>query len=144
MRFFRGNIINNFERIKAYYNENGIRYTDLSDSGKNVLRLRYNAENMSGVEAYVIFDEDLSSAHIVCTNIANFKGKETTAMRVCNDVHKRFRWVCFTVDSDSDIRAEVDIMLDPRDCGYVCRYAVSQLCNIVDDAYPEFMKGRWA
>lgn len=144
MRFFRGNIINNFERIKAYYNENGIRYTDLLNSERNVLGLSYKAQNMSSVEVYVIFDENLLSAHTICNSIANFKGKESVAMRVCNDVHKRFRWVCCAVDSDGDIRAEMDIMLAPRDCGYVCRRAVAQFCSIVDDAYPEFMKGRWA
>lgn len=113
VRFFRGNIINNFERIKAYYNENGIRYTDLLNSERNVLGLSYKAQNMSSVEAYVIFDENLLSAHTICNSIANFKGKESVAMRVCNDVHKRFRWVCFAVDSDGDIRAEMDIMLAP-------------------------------
>lgn len=125
-----------------YMDNNGIRYTVQKE---NVIKVVYNGDNLETIPVYVIFDEDNDPlVSFKCWDIANFKNKEAEALVVCNSLNCEWRWVKFRLDSDKDIVASIDAIIDLNTCGKECLSLVKRVVNIVDDAYPEIAKAKWA
>ena len=79
-----------------------------------------------------------------CWEIESFKSNEAAGLAVCNDLNLQFRWVKFFLDKDKDVVATLDAMLDDNSSGAECVSLLMRIVNIVDDAYPQIAKARWA
>ena len=62
----------------------------------------------------------------------------------CNSLNQEYRWVRFYLDKDWDLICEADALLDPSSGGEECLSIVRRMVNIIDEAYPKFMKALWA
>ena len=125
-----------------YMDSEGIKYTEQNE---NVIKVVYSGDNLDTISIYAIFDED--GDHLVqmrCWEIVNFKNNEAAAFAVCNELNKQFRWAKFYLDNDNDIVAMVDAILDLDTCGEECMELVRRMVSIIDDAYPQLAKARWA
>ena len=125
-----------------YLEQEGIKYQDTGDFSISV---SYGGDNMKSVAINVFFDKDGDNVvQFDCWTIANFKGKETAAYKVCNELNAQYRWVKFFVDNDGDIRGQIDACIDEESCGAECLELVQRSVNIIDGSYPAFMKARWS
>ncbi len=136
----------NFKNLfMSYMDSEGVRYTELDTEKNNVVKVVYNGDNLKSIAVFVFFDADGDPlVQLKCWDIANFKGKEEKAIRVCNDLNATYRWVKFYVDDDADIIADIDAVIDASSCGAECLQLVRRLVNITDEAYPEIAKALWA
>ncbi len=123
----------------AYMDEKGIKYTDRDEF---VVRVSYAGDNMKSIPVYVFFDKDGDPlVTFRCWDIVRIpEAKKQAAINYCNELHNKYRWVKFYIDSDNDVVAQIDSYVDEYTCGYVCSSLVSRTVNIVDDAYPGFMR----
>lgn len=125
-----------------YMDAKGIKYTE---NKENVIRVSFSGENLDSIPVYVIFDEDNDPlVAFKCWEIASFKNKEAAALVVCNALNAQYRWVKFYLDKDKDIVVSIDAMIDESTCGAECMSLVGRIINIVDEAYPQIAKARWA
>ena len=121
---------------------NGIKYTEQDE---HVIKVSYSGDNMDSIPVFVFFDEDGDPyAQFKCWNIANFKNNESVAIELCNKLNAEYRWVKFYIDDDKDVVASIDAMLDMGSCGEECLSLVRRVVSIVDDAYPQIARARWA
>lgn len=121
----------------------GIKYTDLDEVA---VRISYNVDNVEkGISVVAIFDKDDSHyATFRCWDVGSFDGeKKTAGMAVCNEMNKQYRWCKFFMDDEGKVTAQIDAIFDMGSVGPVCLEMVRRMVNIVDEAYPAFMKVRW-
>ena len=91
-----------------------------------------------------MFDLDGESAQLITSPIANTPGEKTAKMLlVLNECNHKFRWVKFYLDNDNDVVANGDVIFDEQNVGDACIELVMRTASIIDDAYPEIMKGIW-
>ena len=71
-----------------------------------------------------------------------------TVMAGCGDDEKKAdnddENITQNVDDDDDVIVSMDAIIDRSTCGAECLSLVLRLVNILDDAYPEIAKARWA
>ena len=128
--------------FKEYMDDNGIKYTEKKE---NVLQVIYEADNMESITIYVIFDPDNEPiVQFKCWDILSFKSNEAAALVVCNLLNAKYRWVKFYLDDDKDIVASIDARVDIDTCGEDCMDMVDRFVSILDAAYPEIARARWA
>lgn len=104
-------------------------------------------ENLASCDMKVIFDKDGgNTVAFKSWSIGKFKdeAKYAKAIILCNALNARFRWAKFYLDDDRDVNVECDALVDRNTVGDVCFEITLRLMRIMDDAYPEFMKIRWA
>ena len=131
------------EAYLRYMDANGIKYTD---RGENMVRVAYSCSNIKSVPVIVIFDkEGKNLVQFVCCEVASFKDdKMAPGLVACNAMNAKYRWVKFYLDSDQDVRVEADALVSMDTVGEECAQMVSRMVNIIDDAYPEFMRALWS
>ena len=121
-------------------------YKGTTDSGKDVVVLRYTCENISTLTLQFFFDEDCKSVAIRMFDLVKFpESKLPTMLAAINQQNARFRFVKFVIDTnDHTVQAEADVAFRSHDVGDICLEYVSGSINICDDAYPELMKASGA
>lgn len=125
-----------------YLDQKGVKYQELDD--RRVL-VRYGGENLKTIAVTVSFDKNESNTvQLYSFEIASFKeDKFAAGLLACNALNARFRWVKFYLDSDRDVIAEMDAVVDYNSVGEECFELVIRMVGIIDEAYPEFMKAMW-
>lgn len=124
-----------------YLDENNVHYTDHSEFA---VRVPYSGENLKTIPMFVSFDrEGKAFANIKCFEIANFKGKEEQGLRLCNELHNKYRWLKFYLDSDLDLIACLDTYFDAHTCGFFCLDLVMRAVSIIDETYPQIVRAMW-
>lgn len=125
-----------------YMDEHGVKYSQEKD---HVIKVTYSGDNMESISVFAIFDKDDDPiAQFVCWNIASFKNNADVATKLCNKLNAQYRWVKFYVDDDNDVIASIDAEFNKSTCGEVSLSMVRHLVNIIDEAYPQIAKARWA
>ena len=100
--------------------------------------------SFSNIAITVAFDDDGESAQLVSSPIANVPGQKTAKLlMVLNQCNCDFRWAKFYLDEDNDVIADADIVFGEHDAGFAVAEAVMLAASVIDDAYPEIMKGIW-
>ena len=119
-----------------------IKYTEVDDT---TLKISFNGDNMKTVTVYAFFEEDGDPfVQFRCWEIESFKNNEEAALAACNALNLQFRWVKFFLDKDKDAVATLDAALDEDTAGEECCEHMMRFVNILDDAYPQLAKARWA
>lgn len=126
-----------------YLNQKGVRYDDL---GEHRVRVTYNGENIPSLSVYLFFDKaGKNYVALDSWGIAKFSDEKMPAGLVtCNSLNAKYRWVKFYIDSESDVRCQADIVIEPETAGEECHELVIRIVDIVDEAYPEIMRALWA
>ena len=132
------------ELTLEYLKEKNIKFENLDE---RAFKVTFVGDNCNAITAFVIFDGGESNCLSVrCFSIgnANFKSKEAAALALCNSLNSGFRWVKFYITEDSDITAEIDAVVEPTTCGEEVLNLIHKIIGIVDSAYPEIMRARFA
>jgi len=132
----------NATRIFAdYLDEKGVRY-NVED--EHVLSVRYNGDNAPNIRLLFIFGKEGRDVAIRCFSVAKVPDDRVArAHETCSKLNAQFRWVKFYVDSDNEVTAEDDAIIEPSTLGAECFGLMLRCIEIVDNAYPEIMRVIW-
>ena len=130
------------EACMAYLDAQGIKYQDRND---HVISVGYSCENIHSLDVYLFFDKDGDGLVQLSTwGFAKFSEKNyAKGLISCNEMNSQYRWVKFYLDSDRDVFATIDARIDMQTVGEECYELIRRMVNIVDNAYPVFMKAVW-
>lgn len=134
----------NYKKLFIDYLESkGIKYTDRDE---HLVTVSYSGDNIQSIKFYVAFDKDGDGmVQIYGWDIGSFDGDKTAkGIEVCNEMNKKYRWVKFYLDADNDVCVSTDSYICEANAGSVCLNLVRRMINIVDEAYPSFMRALWA
>ncbi|MDO4400472.1 MAG: YbjN domain-containing protein [Coriobacteriia bacterium] len=124
----------------------GISYEYIDSFDRPAIGMAFGGGDyqFSNLAITVAFDEDGESAQIVSSPIANVPAAKTSKLlMVLNQCNCDFRWVKFYMDEDYDIIADADVVFGDDNAGFAVVEAVLLAASVVDDAYPEIMRGIW-
>ena len=130
-----------------FMDKNDIKYTEQKE---NVLKIVYDGENMDSIPVFAIFDDEGDPVvQFKCWNILNFKNNKEKGIEICNSLNCEYRWLRFYVDDDCDVVVSVDAVLGEDSylddaCGEMCMFYLKRVISILDEAYPQIAKARWA
>ena len=122
--------------------EDEIKYTEVNDT---TVKVSFSGDNLKTITVYAFFEEDGTPyVQFRCWEIESFKNNEEAGLAACNALNLQFRWAKFFLDKDKDVAATLDAVLDENTVGEDCCSLMMRLVSIVDDAYPQLAKARWA
>lgn len=127
--------------------EDGLKYDRVEGGDRPHFSVAFGGGDFAyqHLVVHVIMDADGKSAQFVSSPVAHAQeDKMAQMMLACNQSNARFRWIKFYLDSDNDVMAEADAVLDEVSGGKECVEIVRRMASIVDAAYPDFMKAAWA
>ena len=131
---------NYLEIVKEFFGAEGINFRE-RDDGRSIT-VPFTGENLKTIPINLLFDPD--GEHIVledcCDVVKVSENKVEKAYALCNELNEKFRWVKFYVDSDRDIRVQLDAIMSEDNAGEVCREIVYRMVNIIDGAYIEIVR----
>ncbi len=124
-----------------HLDDNDITYTDLDDG---LVKIVFGGDNLKSIEVIAMFEDDNPDVGITSWSIGSFANNYEAGLRVCNEMNKEYKWVKFYLDKDSDVVADIYTTVDEYDCGPYCVTAIKRLIDIIDMAYPNFMRALWS
>ena len=133
-------------RVERAMTERGLKFDHVDEYDNPMVSLSFGGGDFSytHVTIHLVFDLDGESAQVVTSPIANAPGEKTAKMLlVLNECNHKFRWVKFYLDDDNDVVANGDVIFNEQNAGEACIELVMRTASIIDDAYPEIMKGIW-
>ena len=133
-------------RVGLALTERGLKFDHVDEYDNPMITLGFGGGDFSytHVLIHLVFDLDGESAQVVTSPIANVPAEKTAKMLlILNDCNHKFRWVKFYLDDDNDVIANGDAMFDEQNAGAACIELIMRTASIIDDAYPEIMKGIW-
>ena len=125
-----------------YLDEKGVKYTDQDE---HRLSISVSGKNHKNIVIHVNFDKEGDGIVRLCSwEIANFKDKFAAGIMACNEMNAQWRWVKFYIDEDMDVMCEMDARIDEATCASECFELTLRVYDIIDKAYPTFMKALWS
>ena len=124
----------------------GILYEYIDTLDKPAVAMAFGGGDYSfqNIAITVGFDDDGESAQIVSSPIANVPDTKTAKLlMILNQCNRDFRWAKFYLDEDNDVIADADVVFGEHDAGFSVVESVMLAASVIDDAYPEIMKGIW-
>lgn len=124
-----------------YLAEKGIIFDLVKDRG---ITFGYAGKNVPHVRVILIFAEDGSNVEIRFSAIAKVPNdKLAKTYELCSKLNNTYRWVKFFVNSDNEITAQDDGVIEPNTMCKECFELIARGVDIIDDVYPEFMAVIW-
>ena len=133
-------------RVGLALTERQLLFEHVDEYDKPMIRLNFGGGDFSytHLTINVIFDEDGESAQIVSSAIASVPRQKTEKLlAVLNQCNSEFRWARFYLDEDNDVIADTDVVFGEDGAGFAVVESIMLAASVVDDAYPEIMKGIW-
>ncbi len=128
--------------VKNYLDQRGVKYREPND---HVITVTYTGEKLNEITVIINFDDEEGKAEFYNINIGQFTQEQfAKGLIACNTCNAKYRWVKFYIEDDNHICVRSDAILDTQTCGEECFDMIQLIVGIVDDAYPVFMKTRWA
>ena len=128
----------------SFLESKGTKFQVLDDEG-SVVRVGWQLE-ATGISIFFQFGDDNTDIHMEGTDFLTFPAEKLNTMyKLCNDMNRQYRWVKFTVKEDrKEVICECDAVIQLDSCAAEATELMLRMNNIVDKAYPYFMKGLWA
>lgn len=128
----------------AVLEEKEVNYSYLDDE-QTVIRVGWKLD-AAKIAIFFKFSEESTNVHFEGHEFLNVAAdKVDTMYKVCNQCNRDYRWVKFTVNEDNkEIVVEGDAVIQLDSCGMECFELMIRTTQIVEDAYPKFMKAMWA
>lgn len=124
-----------------FLDEQEIRYEIRNEK---TLSITYTGDNAPEIRVLFIFGDDGREVAIRCFSVAKVPdNKLAKAYELCSKLNDDWRWVKFFVDSDNEITAADDAVIEPNTLGEECFELLVRCVRIVDKAYPEIMAMVW-
>ena len=66
------------------------------------------------------------------------------ALVLVNQLNDEYRWIKFVLNENYEVIVMMDAVLDTDSAGKEVKKLLDRAFTIIDEAYPEIMKARWA
>lgn len=111
---------------------------------ENRVSVSFKGDNYPIIRSVFIFGDDGRDVAIRVFTIAKVpKDKALQVLAVCSVLNAEYRWVKFYLDTDWEVTAAMDAVIDPYTTGEECYELLMQMTQIVDKSYPEIMEALW-
>ena len=127
--------------MQQFLESQEIKYDLVRD---NVIRVGWNFEG-GNMDIYFDFDDDDSRVHLEGLNFIKVtEDKYDKLYKVLNTVNDEYKYVKFVLDTENgQINARDDALIQLDSCAQECYELMIRMLQIVEGAYPEFMKALW-
>lgn len=124
--------------------EQELTYTFV-DEEESAVRVGWKLK-ASKLSIFFKFSEDGANVHFEGHEFLNLPEDNIELMyKICNQCNRDYRWVKFTVNEDArEVVVEGDAVIQLDTCAQECLELMIRTTQIVEDAYPKFMKALWA
>lgn len=128
------------EIFKAFLDREGIKYQEVEKD--NAIGITYDGENVPLITVWAFFDESLESVlEVKSWEIGHVrKEKRVSAIRVCNEINREYRFISFFLDEKDNIIVRFDQVINEENCEKLCLAVTWAMFDAVDAAYPRFAK----
>ena len=137
----------NADLFKSYLDTKDIKYSYFpAEEGRSeAVRVSFNGKNADSIRMNFFFDENTNYINIKCFTVAKVNKDKIMDMYVLlNELNNEYRWVKFYLDSDDEVTASGDAILDADTVGEECTEILIRYVGIIDEVYPRIMKVLWA
>lgn len=93
---------------------------------------------------FISRDDDNDVAVRVFALLHVEENMQSKVLPVINDLNCRFRYVKFSMDKDGDVNLDYDYLVRDPNPAVSAREILIRITDIVDKAYPEFMRAMWS
>lgn len=107
------------------------------DGSSSAVITGFNLKCGASIQIIFISAADNDAAIRVFEFIPIPAGKEHTAIHMCNEMNRRFRFTKF-VAGNTHVSVEMDMPVETQNPGAVCVELLVRLLQISEDAYPTF------
>ena len=128
------------ELFKARLEEEGFAYCELEDLA---VCIGCKGEALPTISLCFCFHPAKEGAlvEIRSWNIAHVpKEKRIAALRLCNEMNRKYRLYSFYVSEEDEIIVELDHFISEEACGEFCISMMKETQYLVDQVYPYFAK----
>ena len=132
-----------YNKFMKFCDKKGIKYREMRDE---VLLLNWTGDNLNTIGIFIDLEHaDDGKVCFKCYSIGKFKDDMfAKGLLTCNSMNAKYRWVRFYVDKDYDVVVDMDAIVDDDTGCEECHELMLRMVNIVDEAYADFMKARFA
>lgn len=124
-----------------YLDGRNVKYKTFDE---NTLTVTYVGENAPEIEVMFIFGNENHDVAVRCWSVAKVPPEKLTkAYELCSKLNNKWRWMKFCVDSDDEITAQNDAIINLSTAGAECFELLARCVDIVDRSYPEIMAMIW-
>ena len=138
------------QEISNYFTVKGIKHRIEERETVSVVEAGFSGDNIKGaIVRFFSRDED----NDVSVRVFDFGGisvpaaKKDVIIEKINEMNHKYRYVKFVfLNDDNSINVEYDLPTSTpaNGVGEICREIFIRLMNILDEAYPEFMRALWS
>ncbi len=133
------------EQFAKLLRENGLavdhKFFVEGQNKREYIRLCLRGKNYPGLAFYIVFDDEGSgSAQIFCDEVCKFtEQKNLTMLQTVNALNTKYRWVTFFV-KDGKVNADINMAFTDETSDQIMMTTLRHYSDIIDDAYPIFMR----
>ena len=119
---------------------------DTTDSGKDVVSVSFDGNNISPIKMLFFFGTDSQDVSLQCFNVVKVpEGKTEAILKAVNGLNAHYRFAKFYFDVDyKTVTVQMDACFRTHDVGEICTELMIRCIQIIDDSYPSLMKALWA
>jgi hypothetical protein len=130
--------------FKSYMDAKEMKCKIVDDEEERVIKAAWTLEN-TDMEIIFTFGEDNHDVHMQGYNFLRVSENNFDKMlSAVNECNAKYRWVKFTLDQKhGQIIAEEDAVISLDTCAEDTFELMIRMTQIVDEAYPIFMKAMW-
>lgn len=136
------------ENFISTLEEKGIKFTHYPPEGQRTteaVKIAYTGKHGNNLNFIFFFDSDGGSVNVKVFEICKTDEEKIMNMYVTlNEINCEYRWIKMYIDSDNDVTASGDAIVNPDTAGNECFEILLRYLSILDDIYPRLMKALWA
>lgn len=129
------------------FDEANIKYdvVDNQDAGYSYVAASFKSKANTVVSIKFISNDDDSDVEVRAFSLAHIPDERFAgALKLVNELNRRFRYVKFVIGADNDVNAEYDLPLRNTNLGPCATEIFIRSMKIIDEALPELMHLIWA
>ena len=125
-----------------------IKFTHYPPEGQRsteVVKISYEGKHGNNLNFIFFFDSSGNSVNVKVFEICKTDVEKIMNMYVTlNDINCEYRWIKMYIDTDNDVTASGDAIVNPDTAGEECFEMLIRYLSILDEVYPRLMKALWA
>ncbi len=134
------------KRFTEHLEANAMKFqaNDLENGNAHV-KVGFRCDNMATISIHFSFDGDDDNVSLKVYSIAKVpEDKYSIMTNICSEVNRDYRWICFYLDNDLELTAQMDGIITPDTAVPVSYELMQRMVNIVDNVYHRFMQALWS
>lgn len=133
------------KKFLQYMDKNQIKYEVQERENHDWVGVTFTGDNLRAIILQFFFSKEAEDFALRIFSIAKVpENSKVDALKVCNDLMNKYRWLRFYLDENNEVTAAYDasVPLEPDDG--IFAIIIFNSVNIIDKCYPRIMKALWA